>query len=137
MDANGVSRLLDQETEEYEPFDARLNTKVTTLQGNVESETQRLTTLRRDAPAAAAAAYRETFERELDEEESAFIFLNEACLQQGGAALEAKELKRQEQVEGSYERGCEILVRLKGGLPATTAKLERAVRAAEYVESRQ
>lgn len=41
--------------------------------------------------------------------------------------------ERQEEVEGTWEKGIEGLAKLKMELPGTTARMERAKKAADYV----
>ncbi|KAI1931409.1 hypothetical protein LOZ65_001217 [Ophidiomyces ophidiicola] len=61
-----------REEVEYEPYDARLAAKVTSLYAQLESLTTTVAQLRRDAPAKAAAKYAESLRQALaddDEEE--------------------------------------------------------------------
>ncbi|KAI1909704.1 hypothetical protein LOZ39_004976 [Ophidiomyces ophidiicola] len=58
-----------REEVEYEPYDARLAAKVTSLYAQLESLTTTVAQLRRDAPAKAAAKYAESLRQALAEDE--------------------------------------------------------------------
>ncbi|KAI9827629.1 MAG: hypothetical protein M1819_006918 [Sarea resinae] len=61
-----------QDIEEYEPYNPNLATRLQSLHAQLERETLRLATLRADAPAAAAAAYREKFLASLAADDDVF-----------------------------------------------------------------
>ncbi|KAI9850990.1 MAG: hypothetical protein M1838_004682 [Thelocarpon superellum] len=67
----GKGSEVDDEVEiEYEPFDTELATRVQGLHASIESLTLSTTSLRRTAPADAAAAFKERFATLLEEDEA-------------------------------------------------------------------
>ncbi|KAL3475015.1 kinetochore protein Mis14 like-domain-containing protein [Aspergillus californicus] len=58
-----------QETVEYEPYDAKLAARVTSLYAQLESLTTTVAQLRRDAPGKAAREYVERLNRAIEEED--------------------------------------------------------------------
>ncbi|KAI9868453.1 MAG: hypothetical protein M1813_005897 [Trichoglossum hirsutum] len=138
MDASAVSEIFSRETEEFEPYDRRLHSRVQVLQSSLESSTLSLSSLRREAPAAAADAYVRRSNEQAAATTAAVAALNAAATGTADAAqpalLDLKPLERQADVERAYGTGLEELGALKSRLPATAARLERAKDAAEYVE---
>ncbi|KAI9787755.1 MAG: hypothetical protein M1839_000287 [Geoglossum umbratile] len=140
MDAAAEAAMFGRATEEYEPYDRRLHARLQALQASLEAQTLALSQLRRSAPAAAAAAY---VQGEVEQAAAAAA----AVARLGAAAavvvveeprvvgvLNVPPLERQADVEGAYGTAVAELGGLKSGLPATAARLERARKAAEYVE---
>jgi kinetochor protein Mis14/NSL1 len=123
---------------EFEPYDRRLHSRVQVLQSSLESSTLSLSSLRREAPAAAADAYVRRSNEQAAATTAAVAALNAAATGTADAAqpalLDLKPLERQADVERAYGTGLEELGALKSRLPATAARLERAKDAAEYVE---
>ncbi|TKA79196.1 hypothetical protein B0A49_02167 [Cryomyces minteri] len=115
------------EEEEYEPHDARLTARIATLTATHESLTASLATLRRTAPAAAAAALRaglaSSRERTLHDARAA------------APALRVGPLERWDEVASSWARGTEGLVRVRAEITGTVTTVERAATAAAYVEA--
>ena len=90
--------------------------------------------LRREVPGAAAKRYMERLEGELQKEREA-----EAEREESKAGLDAMDLdlgtlERRDDVERMWGRGTEGLVEL-GKVPGMLAKLERAGKAVDVVES--
>jgi len=116
----------DVAEEEFEPFSDALRERAARLLRQEEELLVEIGRLRREAPREAARVWMEELGRGEEEE--------------GGAEEEEKvevelaveRLERQEEVEGSWRRGVEGLVRLKRELPATAARMERARGAGEY-----
>lgn len=81
--------------------------------------------LRREAPAKAAAAWREELARdeELGEDQEGV---------EDGGGVRVEKLERQEEVERSWRTGVEGLGGLKREFPAKAARMGKAKRAAEY-----
>ncbi|KAI9754080.1 MAG: glyceraldehyde-3-phosphate dehydrogenase 1 [Chaenotheca gracillima] len=170
---SSLTESLSEQPEEYEPFDGRLATKLQSLYATLESHSHSVAALRREAPANAAAAWRESFAGEMDEDDAAFerarariaqlrpqgADTNEmdgtkveegtlgagvasdtlpppppldwqSLLQDEGSGL----LLRREEIEKTWGISLEELEALKGTLPGTAAKLERAKAVAEYLD---
>ena len=111
--------------EEYEPFSEALRDRAAKLLRMEEELLLEVGRLRREAPAKAAAAWKEELARDdllMDDEE----------VDAGSAEIMVEKLERQEEVEKSWRTGVEGLGGLKRELPATAARMEKAKRAAEY-----
>ncbi|KAI9707119.1 MAG: hypothetical protein M1836_000079 [Candelina mexicana] len=125
------------EIEEFEPYDSRLATRVQTLYSTLESETLRLTQLRRSAPATAASNFKTAFTSSLDEDSRcAEQWMAQAAAREGDGMEGRVRLERGEEVRGMYERGVAGLVREKGAMTETAARLERARAAVGEIEGR-
>ncbi|KAI9822119.1 MAG: hypothetical protein M1832_003121 [Thelocarpon impressellum] len=156
IEVNGLSpspaelqRLLDPSSntsasEDYEPYDHRLAARIQALHASLESLTLATTALRRTAPATAAAAYKASLTKALQDEDALYTSARErpppgpsSAAEDIGRVLQAASaLEREEEVERTYARAVEGLVGLKEGLPGTVARLERAGAAAAYLEGR-
>ncbi len=118
----------------YEPYDPRLGAKLRDLYAQLEQESTRVAELRRDAPGAAARAYMERLEAEMEaervrEREREWRPEDDAQTR----LLDGMKVENLEEVENMFGKGTEGLVRLEK-LPEILAKLERAAKAAEVVE---
>ncbi|KAL5353997.1 hypothetical protein ACLOAV_000082 [Pseudogymnoascus australis] len=111
--------------EEYEPFSEALRDRAAKLLRTEEELLLEVGQLRREAPARAAAAWKEELAR--DEEEG-----EEEWEVEDGGGVRVERLERQEEVERSWKVGVEGLGGLKREVPAMAARMERAKRAAEY-----
>lgn len=111
--------------EEYEPFSEVLRDRAAKLLRTEEELLLEVGQLRREAPAKAAAVWREELAR--DEE----LGGDEEELEEGGG-VRVERLERQEEVERSWRAGVEGLGGLKREFPAKAARMEKAKRAAEY-----
>ncbi|BDD56812.1 hypothetical protein MPDQ_005666 [Monascus purpureus] len=146
------------ETIEYEPYDARLAARVTSLYAQLESLTTTVAQLRRDTPARAAREYGDQLKKALleddQEEEEQEVAVN------GGGEMDwdlhiplGTEEEAQRWKDGEvaqvYEDALRTLLRLQGeeeieemgdgpdgdgALATTVGKAERAIKAAEVVE---
>ena len=96
----------------------------------MESESTRVAELRRDAPGAAARAYMEILEADLEAEKAREVEVKEEADEQGqvGATFE-----RAAEMERMWTRGTETMVGLER-IPVVLEKMERARMAAEVVE---
>jgi len=134
--------------EAYEPFDARARQRVEDLSREEEDLLRDLAALKRKVPGGVARQYAEAAAAALRDDEErlaeAVVAAAAAGEAQGGDAAGGKgkgkgkegaleELERQGDVEDAFARAVETLARLKGGMPATVAKMERARVAGEYV----
>ncbi|OBT81344.1 hypothetical protein VE02_09606 [Pseudogymnoascus sp. 03VT05] len=116
--------------EEYEPFSEALRDRAAKLLRTEEELLLEVGQLRREAPAKAAAAWKEELAwdcEEMDMEEG-----DEEVGGGEGGGVRVDRLERQEDVERSWTQGVEGLGRLKGGVPALAARMERARRAGGY-----
>ncbi|KAA6408806.1 MAG: hypothetical protein FRX48_07150 [Lasallia pustulata] len=105
------------------------------LYAQLELETARVAELRREAPAAAAKAYMDRLNQELEEEEEVVERLREKVRAEAsvGVEMEGVGLERAEDVRRTWEGALEGLTGL-GRVTETVARCERAERAAEVVE---
>lgn len=118
----------------YEPYDPRLGAKLRDLYAQLEQESTRVAELRRDAPGAAARAYMERLETELETERV-------AEMEKGRRGDDASHVDLREslkfgnlaEVERMWGKGTDGLAELEK-LPEVLAKLERATTVAEVVE---
>ena len=94
-----------------------------------EQETTRVAEMRRDAPGAAARAYMERLNKEMESERE--VKFEEVDGMEG--IVQLGELERRGDIEMTWGRGVEGLVGLKG-ITEVGARLERARRAVEVVE---
>lgn len=117
----------------YEPYDPRLGAKLRDLYAQLEQESTRVAELRRDAPGAAARAYIERLEAEMEAERAAERERGrpEDALQVN--LLENFKLDNLEEVKSMWGKGTDGLVELEK-VTGVLAKLERAAKAAEVVE---
>ncbi|KAK5254002.1 hypothetical protein LTR16_004981, partial [Cryomyces antarcticus] len=100
--------------------------------------TASLATLRRTAPAAAAAALRANLAADATAWAAALASSPERALQEARAAahaLHAGPLERWDEVASSWARATEGLVRVRAEITGTVATVERAATAAAYVEA--
>ena len=93
--------------------------------------------LRREAPAAAARAYMERLQQEMEVEERELSALRERVAsegeKEGGKGLVDLGVEREGEVRVTWKRGLEGLMRLKG-MTEEVARLERAKEVAGIVE---
>jgi len=153
----------EDEGVEYEPYDARLASKLQSLYLALESETMAVARLRREAPRRAAEGWRARFLEGEEERESARVRVSrkDGEGQEGGEDGEKMEVDseqavlgdvgvlgdlgmglegveglegRWEGVRGMYAVACEGLVGLKAGMTETVGRCERAERVVAEVE---
>lgn len=99
----------------------------------MEQESTRVAELRRDAPGAAARAYMERLEAEMEAERVAERERGRQEEPPPFRLLEGMQLGNLEEVESMWGKGTDGLVGLEK-VTGVLAKLERAVVAAEVVE---
>lgn len=117
----------------YEPYDPRLGAKLRDLYAQLEQESTRVAELRRDAPGAAARAYMERLEAEMEAEKVAERERGRPDEAPQVNLLEQLKLSNLEEVKSMWGKGTEGLVELEK-VTGVLTKLERAVKAAEVVE---
>jgi len=149
-----ASQTGEEDGVEYEPYDARLASKLQSLYLALESETMAIARLRREAPRRAAEGWRARFLE--GEEGRGRAGDGEGKGEGGGERMEidsegaagdvgsgtkvGMELglegldERWEGVKGAYAVACEGLLGLKTGVTETVGRCERAGRAAVEVE---
>ncbi|KAL8693166.1 MAG: hypothetical protein Q9218_001948 [Villophora microphyllina] len=118
----------------YEPYDPRLAEKLRTLYRQLEWEHTRVAELRREAPGAAARAFKERLDHERETEKNRETEVEEEFMGMthvGG--LEGIVLERAEDMNKMWGRGLEGLMDLRK-VTEIVARIERAGKAAEVVE---
>jgi kinetochor protein Mis14/NSL1 len=83
-------------------------------------------------PLQAAANWREALKGSIERDEEALKNASRGVDGQD-VKLDVGKRERQEEVERTWGKGVEGLGRLKREMPGTTARMERAKRAADYV----
>jgi kinetochor protein Mis14/NSL1 len=121
---------------EFEPFDSRLKDRLEALTAQKNSLVEKVADLRRTAPALAAQAYQAAFLQESEQWEQEYRTREAKALQAPESVLDLGELRRWDEVQRTWERGAEGLGALKGGLPETRARLERAGEVVGYLEGK-
>lgn len=134
MDTEEVER--HEVGEEFEPFDSRLKDRLEALTAQKNSLVEKVADLRRTAPALAAQAYQAAFLQESEQWEQEHRTREAKALQASDSVLDLGELRRWDEVQRTWERGAEGLGALKGGLPETRARLERAGEVVGYLEGK-
>ncbi|KAI9754886.1 MAG: hypothetical protein M1815_005385 [Lichina confinis] len=141
----------DDTDDEFEAYDTQLAAKLQNLYAALESETLAVAELRRHAPVQAAHLLRAQLDQEygvagdaaLIKDESHDAELDGKVLRDDGGGstlrtgLEDLPSERRVEMARNWQAALDELSRLKVTLPSTTAKLERAKAAVEYLESRE
>ena len=117
----------------YEPYDARLASKLRALYATLEVETTRIAELRREAPAKAAGLYVERLRVEM-EGEAGRVEESKKKLVEGASKVNMDiGLVRAEDVDESFEKALRGLEGLRG-VTEGVAKLERAREVVREIE---
>lgn len=93
---------------------------------------EEIAALKREVPQQAAANWREALKGGIEADEEALrnaLRVNDSQ----DVRLDIGKRERQEEVEKTWAKGIEGLGKLKREMPGTTARMERATRAADYV----
>jgi Kinetochore protein Mis14 like len=101
-----------------EPFDADLLARVQALHSEIEEKTLAVTSLRRSTPLEAASVFKRSSEMTLDASTDGPLA--------DMSDIAPVEIAREQDVKETYNQGMKLLKELKKGVPATTAKVERA-----------
>src|SRR5271169_5531722 len=104
---------------DIEPFDAELLARVQSLHREIEQKTLEITSLRRSTPMEAAALF----------QQSCTTSTNDTRLPEPPTARAVDgliEIPREDEIKETFTQGMKLLKDLKKGVPATSAKLERA-----------
>lgn len=130
--------LLQAETlgEELEAYDTKLASRIQNISAQIESLTLALANLRRQAPAQAAIAYNTRAQKERQEFETRLLEKEKERLEEAVRDVRtgAEELKRLDELRGTWASGTKTLAEVKERIGGTAARLEKAFRAAEYVD---
>lgn len=115
MEAGPIeSYLKKDETEEFEPYDRRLHDRVSSLYAELESETLKVTQLRREAPLKAARIYEDQLKKEFDSDQGILKELaRKSEANQKAGDLGIRQLERKDSVEEDYAKSAEILKALQ------------------------
>ena len=112
--------------EDIEPFDAELLARVQSLHREIEQKTLEITSLRRSTPQEAASLFQQSCTTSFPETP-----LSEVV----HAVAEPIEIPRDDEIKETFTQGMKLLKDLKKGVPATSAKLERAKDVVTHVYS--
>ncbi|KAF2639930.1 hypothetical protein P280DRAFT_469672 [Massarina eburnea CBS 473.64] len=122
------------EVEEFEPFDEKLRAQLSAAVQKRDALISKISAHRRSTPSLAAQTFQSQFEKEgalLEAQRAeAELFSVENA---GKEAMAVESLKRQADVERSWERAVQGLGRLNGGLPESRARLERCQDVVRYL----
>lgn len=117
------------ETVEYEPFDDKLRSQLSSTVAKRDALIAKISQQRRTTPKVAA----ETWMKGFEEEDRVWAEIQESLQKDAAAAAngdgevaDVEALQRQDEVERNWERAVTGLQRLNKGLPETRARLERA-----------
>ncbi|KAH6851400.1 hypothetical protein BKA58DRAFT_370562 [Alternaria rosae] len=115
------------ETVEYEPFDDKLRSQLSSTVAKRDALIAKISQQRRTTPKVAA----ETWMKGFEEEDRVWAEIQEslqkdAAANGDGEVADVEALQRQDEVERNWERAVTGLQRLNKGLPETRARLERA-----------
>ncbi|KAF2115213.1 hypothetical protein BDV96DRAFT_612587 [Lophiotrema nucula] len=126
------------EKEEFEAYDEALRAKLADMSRRRDQLISQISKHRRTTPAAAAERFKQSWEKETETLMRAAEEQERVAGKIGGDDVVAVEaLKRQEEVVRNWERAVEGLGVLKGGLPETRARLERAGGVVAYLEGKE
>ncbi|KAF1848304.1 uncharacterized protein K460DRAFT_364270 [Cucurbitaria berberidis CBS 394.84] len=127
VEQNGVGDDESQvEKEDFEPFDDKLRTRLSTAVQKRDALIAKISQHRRATPAAAAAHFQAQFERE-----SEALFRAQTDVDRAARVVSKESLatvqaiERADEVQRNWGRAVEGLGRLNKGLPETRARLER------------
>lgn len=115
MDAGPVeSYLKKDEAEEFEPYDRKLHDRMKALYAELESETVRVSELRREAPARAAMVFEAGLIKEFESDERILAEIAKKIeVGEKAGDLGIKPLERKQDTEAEYSRSAEILKELQ------------------------
>ena len=112
---------------DIEPFDAELLARVQSLHREIEQKTLEITSLRRSTPAEAAVLFQQFCDQKDD-----------APVPETAPTSKVEppiEIPRESEIKETFTHSMKILKDLKKGVPATSAKLERAKEVVTHVYS--
>jgi kinetochor protein Mis14/NSL1 len=113
-------------------LDGKLHSRAAELYRKEEDLLEEIAALKREVPLQAAANWREALKGGIERDEE--TLRNSSRVNDGqDVTLEIGKRERQEEAEKAWGKGIEGLGRLKREMPGTTARMERAKRAADYV----
>lgn len=125
--------------EEQEAYDSKLGLKLLALSSQIENLNLQLATLRREAPAKAAAAYASS----LTENDAAFTRSRTAAEEASRQKIQEEEdlcgiknVRDWDECEANWRKATEGLVGVKDGIGTTSARLVQARDVVEYLDSK-
>lgn len=122
---------------EIEPFDTRLAQRIQNLSQQIEQHTLQLATLRRNAPAETSQRFQDSFAKQTETYDAQMSKDEQDRLTVARSTkVDVDEMARLDEMQRSWQRGMEGLVVLKSGLGSTVAKMERAQKAVDEIESK-
>ena len=128
MEQQGISNN-DFANKDIEPFDAELLTRVQSLHREIEQKTLEITSLRRSTPVEAATLFQKSCTLTEDTP------VAEQPPNSTSVADPPIEIPREQEMKETFTQGMKMLKDLKKGVPATSAKLERAKDVVSHVYS--
>lgn len=133
---------------EFEPYDANLASRITAMYSTIESLNLQLSNTRREACAAAARSFEESFAKQSEELEAAMAKQEDIARKAGESDAEkAGDLgqslglqggfgDRREDISREWEEALEKLGSLQRSLGESREKAEGARKVVEYLEGR-
>ncbi|KAI4728222.1 hypothetical protein E4T49_03888 [Aureobasidium sp. EXF-10728] len=136
-DMDTALKMAEGKGEELEPYDSKLAQKLQSLSAQIEHLTLQLATLRREAPAKAAAAYAAT----LATQDSTFEQSKKAAEEEKMAQIQEQRdlcgvsgVRDWDECQRNWEMATAGLVQVKENIGATGARLVQARDAAAYLD---
>lgn len=122
---------------ELEPFDTKLAQRIQALSAQIEHQTLQLANLRRKAPQETAQKFTQSFEKQSEKYEMKLKADQQAKIEAAKAtSVDVGNVERIDEMQSTWQKGNEDLAALKSGLGGTVARMEKAQKAAEFVEER-
>ncbi|KAI4715345.1 hypothetical protein E4T48_08476 [Aureobasidium sp. EXF-10727] len=136
-DMETALKMAEGKGEELEPYDSKLAQKLQSLSAQIEHLTLQLATLRREAPAKAAAAYAVT----LATQDATFEQTKKAAEEEKLARVKEErdlcgvgDVRDWDECQRNWEAATAGLVQVKENIGATGARLVQARDAAAYLD---
>lgn len=135
-------KFIDNELE-FEPFDTRLASRISTLHGQIESLNLDLANRRRTAAQLAAKNFREGFAAHSETLEAASLqraadAANDKSSMEAIASLQAPNgwKERQEDIRRTWETTLDDVGRLQGSIAQASGRGQKATEVLDYLDSR-
>lgn len=111
MNAGPVeSYMKNDDAEEFEPYDRKLHDRMKALHAELESETLKVSELRREAPARATKIYEAQLMKEFESDERILAEIAKKIeVGEKAGDLGIKPLERKQDTEEEYAKSAEIL----------------------------
>jgi kinetochor protein Mis14/NSL1 len=128
---DGAGREVHEEQERYEDFDARIAERIRELEGRKEVLTERVADLRRTGAETGAEKWRAGWEGRIN---TTVVDEIEDGVTSEEKLVEENNLRRWDQVQGSYIAALEDLVKQKGSMGSIVGQLAEAKKVSEELE---